>query len=82
MRLKNNCYNVKRRLGFEASAAITAKVIIEKTTKHTYLTTSFITDEGTACTSKSVDEIARTLGLPIEGETTKHPQTIGKLEHI
>ena len=49
-------------------------------TRHTYLTTTLITDKGTAYTSRLVDEIAKILGIQIKCATTKHPQTIGKLE--
>ena len=64
----------------DASAAITAKVIIDIMTKHTYLPTTLITDKGSAFTSKLVAEIAQILGIQIKCATTKHPQTIGKLE--
>ena len=49
-------------------------------TKHTYLPTTLITDKGTAFTSKLVAEVAQILGIQIKCATTKHPQTIGKLE--
>ena len=64
----------------DASAANTAKDIIEIMTKHTYLPTTLITDKGSAFTSKLVAEIAQILGIQIRCATTKHPQTIGKLE--
>ena len=64
----------------EASATNTAKVIIDIMTKHTYLPTTLITDKGTAFTSELVAEIAQILGIQIKCATTKHPQTIGKLE--
>ena len=64
----------------DASATNTAKVIIDILTKHTYLPTTLITDKGTAFTSKLVAEIAQILGIQIKCATTKHPQTIGKLE--
>ena len=64
----------------DASATNTAKVIIDIMTKHTYLPTTLITDKGTAFTSKLVAEKAQTLGIQIKCATTKHPQTIGKLE--
>ena len=64
----------------DASATNTAKVIIDIMTKHTYLPTTLITDKGTAFTSKLVAEIAQILGIQIKCATTKHPQTIGKLE--
>ena len=49
-------------------------------TKHTYLPTTLITDKETAFTSKLVAEVAQILGIQIKGATTKHPQTICKLE--
>ena len=64
----------------DASATNTAKVIIDIRTKHTYLPTILITDKGTAFTSKFVAEIAQILGIQVKCATTKHPQTIGKLE--
>ena len=60
----------------DASATSTAKVIIYIMTKHTYLPTTLITDKGTA----EVSEVAQILGIQIKCATTKHPQTIGKLE--
>ena len=64
----------------DASATNTAKVIIDIKTKHTYLPTTLITDKGTAFTSRLVAEVAQILGIHIKCPTTKHPQTIGKLE--
>ena len=49
-------------------------------TKHTYLPTTLITDKGTAFTSRLVTEVSHILGIQIKCATTKHPQTIGKLE--
>ena len=64
----------------DASATSTAKVIIDIMTKHTYLPTTLITDKWTAFTAKLVAEVAQILGIQIKCATTKHPQTIGKLE--
>ena len=64
----------------DASATNTAKVIIDIMTKNTYLPTILITDKGRAFTSKLVAEIVQILGIQVECATTKHPQTIGKLE--
>ena len=64
----------------DASATNTAKVIIDIMTKHTYLPTTLITDKGTAFTSRLVAEVAQIRGIHIKCATTKHPQTIGKLE--
>ena len=49
-------------------------------TKLTYLPTTLITDKRSAFTSKLVAEIAQILRIQIRCATTKHPQTIGKLE--
>ena len=64
----------------DASATSTAKVLIDIITRHTYLPATLITDKGTIFTSRLVDEIAKILGIQIRSATTKHPQTIGKLE--
>ena len=64
----------------DASAVKTAKVIIDIMTKHSYLPTTLITDKGTAFTSRLIDEITKILGIRLQCATTKHPQTIGKLE--
>ena len=64
----------------DASATNTAKVFIDIMTKHTYLPTTLIKDKGTAFTSTLVAEVAQILGIQIKCATTKHPQTIGKLE--
>ena len=59
----------------EATASNTAKVLIDIMTKHSYLPTTIITDE-----SKIIAEITHVLGITLKCATTKHPQTIGKLE--
>ena len=64
----------------DASATSTAKVQVDIMTRHTYLPTRLITDKGTAFTSRLGDEIAKILGIKIKCETTKHPQTRGKVE--
>ena len=64
----------------EATASNTAKVLIDIMTKHTYLPTTLITDKGTAFTSKIIAEITEILGITLKCATTKHPQTICKLE--
>ena len=64
----------------DASASTTAKVLIDIMTRHAYLPTTLITDKGTAFTSRLVDEVTKILGIQIKCATTKHPQTIGKLE--
>ena len=64
----------------EATASNTAKVLIDIMTKHSYLPTTIITDKGTAFTSKIIAEITQVLGITVKCATTKHPQTIGRLE--
>ena len=64
----------------DATATITAKVIFDITTNHTYLPTTLITDKETAFTSKLVAKTAQLLEIRIKCATTKHPQTNGKLE--
>ena len=64
----------------EATAANVAKVIIDIMTKHSYLPTTLITGKGSAFTSKILEEITELLGITLKCATTKHPQTIGKLE--
>ena len=64
----------------EATAANTAKVIIDIRTKHSYLPTTLLTDKESAFTSIIIAAITHILGLTLKCATTKHPQTIGKLE--
>ena len=64
----------------DASAINVAKAIIDIMTKHAYLPTTLITDKGTAFTSSIIAEITQILGITLKCATTKHPQTIGKLE--
>ena len=49
-------------------------------TRHTYLPTTLIIDKVTAFTSRVVEGVAKILGITLKCATTKHPQTIGKLE--
>ena len=49
-------------------------------TKHAYLPTTLITDKGTAFNSTIIAEVTQILGITLKCATTKHPQTIGKLE--
>ena len=44
------------------------------------LPTTLITDKRTAFTSTTIAEITQSLGITLKCPTTKHPQTIGKLE--
>ena len=64
----------------EATATNVAKVIIDIMTKLSYLSTTLITDKGFAFTSTIIAEITQILGITLKCATTKHPQTIGKLE--
>ena len=64
----------------DASAINVAKALIDIMTKHSYLPTTHITDEGTAFTSANTAEITQILGITLKCATTKDPQTIGKLE--
>ena len=64
----------------DASAINVAKALIDIMTKHAYLPTTLITDKGTAFTSTIIAEITQILGITLKCATTKHPQTIGKLE--
>ena len=64
----------------DASAINVAKALIDIMTKHSYLPTTLITDKGTAFTSTIFAEITQILGITLKCATTKHPQTIGKLE--
>ena len=64
----------------EATASNTAKVLIDIMTKHTYLPTTFITDKRTSFTSKIIVEITEILGITLKCATTKHMQTICRLE--
>ena len=64
----------------EARATNVAKVIIDIMTKRSYLPTTLIPDRGSAFTSTIIAEITQFLGITLKCATTKHPQTIGKLE--
>ena len=64
----------------DASAINVAKAIIDIMTKHAYLPTTLITDKGTSFTSTIIAEVTQILGITLKCATTKHPQTIGKLE--
>ena len=64
----------------EATAPNVAKVTIDIMTKYSNLPTTLITDKGSALTSTILAEITAILGIPLKCATTKHPQTIGKLE--
>ena len=57
-----------------------AKVLLNIMTKHAYLPTTFISDEGTAFISHVIKEVAGVLGITLKHATTKHAQTIGLFE--
>ena len=64
----------------DASAIDVAKVIIDIKTKHAYLRTTLITDKRTAFTSTIIAENTQIFGFTLKCATTKHPETIEKLE--
>ena len=64
----------------EVTATNVAMVIIDIMTKHSYLPTTLITDKGSAFTMTIIAEITQILGIALKCATTKHPQTIGKLQ--
>ena len=64
----------------DASAINVAKVLIDIMTKHAHLPTTFITDKETAITSTIIAKNMQIMGITLKCATTKHPQTIGKLE--
>ena len=64
----------------DASAINVAKVIIDIMTKHAFLLTTLISDKGTVFISTNIAGITQILGYTLKCATTKHPQSIGKLE--
>ena len=64
----------------DASAINVAKVLNDIMTQHASLRTTLITDKGTAFTSTIIAEVTQILGNTPKCATTKHLQTIGKLE--
>ena len=62
------------------TAVNTAKVILYIMTRHAYLPTFIITDEGSVFVSHVLHEVAEILGINLKHATTKHAQTIGVLE--
>ena len=62
------------------TAVNTAKVIIDTMTRHAYLPTLIITDEGSVFVSQIIHEVAEILGINLKHTTTKHAQTIGVIE--
>ena len=63
-------------------AKTSAKVIINIMTKHAYLTTTLISDKGTAFMSHVIKEVAGVLGITLEYATTKHGQKLGYLSNL
>ena len=61
-------------------AKTSAKVLINIMTKHAYLTTTLISDKGTAFMSHVIKEVAGVLGITLKHATTKHAQTTELLE--
>ena len=57
-----------------------AKVIIDIMTRHAYLPTCLISDKGSQFISEVTTEVAKVLGITMTHATTKHAQTIGRLE--
>ena len=57
-----------------------AKVLINIVTKHSYLSTTLISDKGTAFMSQVINEVAGVLGITLKHATTKHAHTNGLLE--
>ena len=57
-----------------------AKVIITIMTKHAYLPTTLISDEGTAFMPHVIKEVAGVLGITLKHATKNHAQTFGLLE--
>ena len=57
-----------------------AKVLINIMTKDVYLSTTLITDKGTAFMSHVFKEVTGVTGITLKHATTKHAQTIGLLE--
>ena len=64
----------------DASAIIVSNVLIDIMTKNACLPTPLATDKGTTLTSTIIAEVTQNLGITPKCATTKHPQTIGKLE--
>ena len=63
-----------------STAVNTAKVIIDIMTRHAYLPTLIITDEGSVFVSQIIHEVAKILGTNLKHATTKHALTSGVLE--
>ena len=57
-----------------------AKVFINSMTERAYLSTTLISDKGTAFMSHVIKEVAGVLGITLKHATTKHCQIFGLLE--
>ena len=57
-----------------------AKVLFNIMTKHAFLSTTLISDKGTAFMSHVIKEVAEVPGITLKHATTKHAQRIGVLE--
>ena len=68
-------YNVIR-----ADSKTVARVIIDIMTRHAYLPSCLISDKGSQFISEVTKEVAKVLGIELSHATTKHAQTIGRLE--
>ena len=63
-----------------ANADTVAKVVIDSMGKHTFWPTILVSDKGSIFASQILAEVAAALGIQLRHATTKHAQTIGKLE--
>ena len=68
-------YNVVR-----VDTKTVARVLIDIITRHCYLPTTIITDNGSQFISKAMKQTTVILGIQLKHATTKHAQTIGMLE--
>ena len=63
-------------------AKTVAQVLINIMTKLAYLSTTLVSDKGTAFTTNVIKEVAGVLGITLKHATTKHAQTVGLLERF
>ena len=59
-----------------------AKVINNIMTKHACLPTTIISGKRSVFMSQVIEEVTEILGITLQHATTKHAQTIGKLEQL
>ena len=64
----------------DMTAMTVGRCIIDVMTRHCYLPTVILTDKESQFRSDVVNQIAQTLDIRISHASTKHAQTIGKLE--